>query len=143
MELPDVNILIYAFREDVEHHSVCCAWLTRTIEGEAQFGISPLTLSAVVRITTNARSFAEPSSHDQVFRFCETLVAQPHCQLIEPGDRHWPIFRRLCVEANITGPRVSDAWYAALAIEHGCEWITMDRDFGRFGGLKWARPTAS
>jgi hypothetical protein len=141
VELPDVNVLIYAFREDVEHHAICRAWLTRAIEGEAQFGISPLTLSAVVRITTNARSFPQPSTHEEVFRFCEILIAQPHCRLIEPGDNHWAIFRRVCVDANIIGPRVSDAWYAALAIEHGCEWITLDRDFKRFAGLKWARPS--
>ncbi len=26
--------------------------------------------------------------------------------------------------------------------ESGCEWITFDRDFARFPGLKWQRPTA-
>jgi predicted nucleic acid-binding protein len=35
---------------------------------------------------------------------------------------------------------VSDAYLAALAIEHGCEWITTDRDFSRFPGLKWRHP---
>ena len=29
---------------------------------------------------------------------------------------------------------------AALAIEWGCEWVTMDRDFARFPGLKWSVP---
>src|SRR5579863_3380650 len=141
MQLPDVNILVYAFRADLEHHPACRAWLTRAVTDETPFGVSPLALSAVVRITTNGRSFRQPSTHDEVFAFCAELTGQPNCQLIEPGERHWSIFRRLCVEANITGPRISDAWYAALAIEHGCEWITMDRDFARFPGLKWARPS--
>ena len=140
MELPDVDVLVYAFREDLEHHLACRTWLERRVEGEALFGISPLTLSAVVRITTNARSFRQPSTHDEAFGFCEDLIAQPNCQLVEPGGRHWRIFRRLCTEANVTGGRVTDAWYAALAIEHGCEWITMDRDFRRFAGLKWRTP---
>jgi hypothetical protein len=35
---------------------------------------------------------------------------------------------------------VTDAWFAALAIEWDCEWITLDRDFARFPGLKWRRP---
>jgi hypothetical protein len=65
------------------------------------------------------------------------LTDQPNCQLVEPGARHFAIFRRLCLEANITGRDVTDAWFAALAIEHGCEWITMDRGFARFAGLKW------
>jgi hypothetical protein len=78
-----------------------------------------------------------------VFGFCEDLMGQPNCQLVTPGERHWSIFRRLCLEASIVGPRVTDAWYAALAIEHGCEWITFDRDFARFSGLKWRTPSAA
>ncbi len=35
---------------------------------------------------------------------------------------------------------VSDASHVALAIEHGCEWITNDSDFARFPGLRWRRP---
>ena len=29
---------------------------------------------------------------------------------------------------------------AALAIEHGCTWVTTDRDFARFPGLTWQHP---
>jgi predicted nucleic acid-binding protein len=29
---------------------------------------------------------------------------------------------------------------AALAIEHGCEFITADRDFAKFAGLRWRHP---
>ena len=52
---------------------------------------------------------------------------QPHCEVVEPGERHWDICRRLCVETQTRGPRVSEAWFAALAIEWGYEWITFDR----------------
>jgi len=38
------------------------------------------------------------------------------------------------------GPRVADAWFAALAIERGCTWITLDRDYARFPGLDWEEP---
>jgi hypothetical protein len=31
---------------------------------------------------------------------------------------------------------------AALAFESGSEWITIDRDYGRFPGLKWRHPLA-
>jgi uncharacterized protein len=140
MDLPDVNVLVYAFRPDLEHHARCRTWLSNAINGEAQFGLSRLALSAVVRITTNGKSFRQPSTLDEVFEFCRVLMQQPNCQLVEPGDRHWSIFQRLCDVANITGSRVTDAWFAALAIEHGCEWITFDRDFARFPGLKWSRP---
>jgi predicted nucleic acid-binding protein len=42
----------------------------------------------------------------------------------------------------VHGPRLSDAWFAALAIEHGCAWITYDRDYARFSELDWREPTA-
>jgi hypothetical protein len=35
---------------------------------------------------------------------------------------------------------VQDAWFAALAIESGCEWITTDRNYARFEGLRWREP---
>jgi toxin-antitoxin system PIN domain toxin len=140
MILPDVNVLIYAFRQDVAQHARCREWLDHVIRSDAGFGISPLTLSALVRITTNPRTYPVPSSHDDAFGFCEDLLGQPHCQPIEPGDRHWEIFKRLCIDTDTRGPRVTDAWFAALAIEWGCEWITLDRDYARFPGLKWQVP---
>jgi uncharacterized protein len=140
MILPDVNVLIYAFRKDVIQHAVCRTWLDSVVLGDARFGISPLALSAVVRVTTNPRSYRTPSTLEDAFGFCEDLRAQPHCQLVEPGERHWDIFQRLCIETDTRGPRVTDAWFAALAIEWGCEWITLDRDFARFPGLKWQAP---
>ena len=113
------------------------------MRSDARFGVSPLALAAVVRVTTNTRLPKVPSSTIDAFGFCDDLLAQPHCQIVEPGDRHWDILRRLCIETNTRGPLVTDAWYAALAIEWGCEWITMDRDFARFPGLKWSAPAGA
>ena len=140
MILPDVNVLIYAFRKDVSQHAVCRAWLDRVVLDEARFGLSRLALGAVVRATTNARTHQTPSTLDDAFGFCEDLLSQPHCQIVEPGERHWGIFQRLCTETQTRGPRVTDAWFAALAIEWGCEWVTTDRDYARFPGLKWSVP---
>lgn len=140
MILPDVNVLIGAFRRDMPQHSLCRAWLGSVINGDSRFGMSPLALSAVVRITTNVRAFNPPSPVEEAFGFCEDILGQPHCQIVEPAKRHWDIFKRLCIDTDTRGPRVSDAWFAALAIEQGCEWITLDRDYARFPGLKWQMP---
>jgi len=142
MILPDVNVLIYAFRQDVPEHAVCRAWLVNVLAGDTRFGLSRLALGAVVRITTNRRTYGTPSTTEEAFRFCDYLLDQPHCQIVVPGDQHWDIFKRLCVETETRGSRVTDAWFAALAIEWGCEWITMDRDYARFPGLKWSAPVA-
>jgi toxin-antitoxin system PIN domain toxin len=143
MILPDVNVLIYAFRKDVPQYAICRPWLDEVISGDARFGVSPVVLSAVVRLTTSPRIYKTPSAIEEAFGFCEDLLGQPHCQVVEPGERHWDIFKRLCIEADIRGPRVTDAWFAALAIEWGCDWITLDRDFARFPGLKWQVPQAA
>ena len=140
MILADVNVLVYAFRADTAQHRVCKSWLDRIIGGDARFGVSTLALSALVRIATNPRIFAQPSSIAEAFAFCDNLLDQPHSENVEPGQRHWPIFNRICREAKIRGPRVSDAWFAALAIEHGCTWISYDRDYARFSGLDWRAP---
>lgn len=142
MILPDVNVLIYAFRTDAPKHAICNTWLNNVVGGDARFAISLLALGAVARITTNPRSYPNPSTLTEAFTFAEFLLDQPHCQIVEPGERHWGIFKRLCTETDTRGSRVTDAWYAALAIESGCEWITFDRDYARFPGLKWSVPTA-
>ena len=143
MILPDVNVLVYAFRQDVPQHALCRRWLSDVIISDSRFGMSPLVLSAVVRITTSPRVYRMPSGIKEAFQFCDSLLGQPHCQIVEPGEQHWEIFRRLCIETETRGPRASDAWFAALAIEWGCEWITLDRDFARFPGLKWQLPAVT
>jgi len=139
--LPDVNILVQAFRSDASHHAVCRKWLDGVVNGEARYGMAPQALGGVIRIATHPRVFAEPSSLDEVLAFCEILLRQPHCVVIYPGERHWDIFARLCREADARGNLVPDAWLAALAIESGCEWITLDRDYARFPGLQWRLPS--
>ena len=68
------------------------------------------------------------------------LLDQPHYDAVAPGRRHWAIFKRLCVQASVRGPLVADAWFAALALEPGCVWVTFDRDYARFRGLDWRLP---
>jgi uncharacterized protein len=138
--LPDVNVLIYAFRADSERHTVCKSWLDEVVLGEAAFGMSPQALGAVARIVTNPRIFVQPSAPEEVFAYCDNLLGQAHCEVVTPGTRHWAIFKRLCVEGRVRGPLVADAWFAALAIERGCTWITCDRGYARFPGLDWQPP---
>jgi uncharacterized protein len=135
--LPDVNVLVYAFRSDVKEHDAYKAWLEGVVNGDAAYGMSPQVLASVIRLATHPRVFAHPDPLEDAVAFASTLLNQPHCQIIEPGPRHWSIFTGLCRSANAYGNLVQDAWLAALAIESGCEWITNDRDFARFEGLHW------
>jgi toxin-antitoxin system PIN domain toxin len=138
--LADVNVLLKAFRTDAAGHDQCRSWLQETIRSDSAFGVAHIVLSSVIRIATNRRAYDPPSTVSEAVAFCNELLAQPHCIVVDAGPRHWSIFTRLCVEADIKGAMVTDAWLAALAIEHGCEWITLDRDFKRFPGLRWRAP---
>jgi uncharacterized protein len=138
--LPDVNVLIYAFRADAVDHGNYKRWLEKTINSAASFGLSPQVLAAVARICTHKKIFVQPNSLGEVFRFCRALLDQPNAVLVEPGERHWSIFESLCVKSAAVGNLVQDAWFAALAIESGCEWISSDRDFSRFDELRWRTP---
>ncbi|MFO1467625.1 MAG: type II toxin-antitoxin system VapC family toxin [Steroidobacteraceae bacterium] len=141
MILPDVNVLIYAFRSDAQDHQRYKAWLESTVNGSAAYGVSPQVLASVVRICTHPRIFARPSSCSDAFAFCNALLSQPNATALVPGARHWSIFEVLCRQCAATGNLVQDAWFAALAIESGSEWITTDRDYARFEGLKWRTPS--
>ena len=82
----------------------------------------------------------EPSPLSSALAFVDALLNQPNAVVLRPGARHWAIFSSLCRAAEARGNLVADAYHAALAIEHGCEWITTDRDYARFTGLRWRHP---
>jgi toxin-antitoxin system PIN domain toxin len=138
--LPDVNVLLYAFRVDSRDHAAYRNWVEAVVNGEAAYGMSPQVLAAVIRIATNPRVFSKPSRLQEAVVFANFLLDPPHCQTIQPGPRHWEIYCKLCERAHATGNLTQDAWLAAIAIESGCEWITTDRDFSRFEGLRWRVP---
>ena len=138
--MPDVNVLVYAHREDAAHHAACHAWLEGVVNGNESYGLSELVLSGFMRVATHPKVFARPSPLADALEFTEQLRGRPNCLPVAPGRRHWDIFRTLCVDAGAKGNLVPDAFLAAMAIEAGCEWITTDRDFSRFKGLRWRHP---
>jgi toxin-antitoxin system PIN domain toxin len=138
--LLDINVLLYAFRADAEHHPEYHRWLGDTLRNEAAFGLSPQVLCSVIRISTHPSIYKEPSHTGEAVRFCRLLTSAPNCVLVQPSERHWPIFLDLCLKTGVSGNLTQDAWYAALAIESGSEWITTDRDYARFPGLRWRKP---
>lgn len=140
MILPDVNVLVYAFRKDAADHAAYRRWLQDAVDGAAAFGLSDLVLSGFLRVVTHPRVFAKPSSLTRALEFTKRLASAPNRVRLEPGARHWEIFVSLCREAGARGKLVPDAFLAALAIETGAEWITTDRDYARFPGLRWRHP---
>ena len=140
MILTDVNVLIYAHREDAADHSRFRDWVEGVVTGPEAFGVADLVLSGFLRVVTHPRIFHPPTPLPRALEFCDFLRGQPNAVSIHPGERHWEIFTDLCLRAHAGGNLVADAYLAALAIESGCEWITTDRDYSRFPGLRWRHP---
>jgi toxin-antitoxin system PIN domain toxin len=140
MLLCDVNILVYAHREDSENHAKYLKWLSDLINSDESFAVSELVLSGFLRIVTHPKVFNPPSSLNDAFEFINTIRELENCKVVTPGERHWAIFQKLCQNSNAKGNLIPDAYHAALAIESGCEWITADRGFGRYQDLRWRSP---
>jgi toxin-antitoxin system PIN domain toxin len=105
--------------------------------------MADLVLSGFVWVVTNPRVFNVPTPIELALQFADRVRSQPNCVPVAPGPRHWGIFTSLCRSAEVKGNLVPDAYLAALAIESGSEWITSDRDFSRFPGLRWRHPLKS
>jgi hypothetical protein len=140
MVLPDVNVLVYAHRSDAPGHARCHAWLERTLSGAGAFGLSDLVLSGFLRVVTHTKVFRHPTPLSTAMEFVEQLRGHANCVPLNPGPSHWSIFTGLCEAAGSKGNLIADAYLAAIALEHGAEWITTDRDYARFPGLRWRQP---
>ncbi|MBY0248641.1 MAG: PIN domain-containing protein [Nitrospiraceae bacterium] len=96
MVLLDVNVLVYAHREDSPHHRQYLTWLERLINSDHAYGLTDLVLSGFLRVVTHPHVFSPPSSMAKAMAFAKELRDQPNCTLVNPGPRHWEIFCRLC-----------------------------------------------
>ena len=143
MVLIDVNVLVYAYREASPEHSSCLRWLEACVNSDQPFALADIILSGFLRIATHPKIFSPPSPLAPALGFVEALRQQPNCLTASPGVRHWDIFTRLCRAVNAKGNLIPDAYIAALAIEAGCEFVTTDRAFSRFPGLRWRHPINS
>lgn len=138
-----MNVLVYAFDRAAHHHERYRTWVEAALSSGEPFGVSELTLTAFIRIASHRRILVRPARLDVALGFAAMVRGAPNAVVVAPGTRHWDIFTGLCRAAGATGTLIPDAYLAALAIESGSEWITIDRDFSRFPGLRWRHPLGS
>lgn len=142
MRLIDANLLLHAYNPRSAQHDASRRWLEATVSGAELVRFAWVTIWAFLRISTNPRVFERPLSVEEAARAVASWLDQPVVGMLDPGERHWDILKRLLSESQVKGPLVMDAALAALAIEHGATLETTDRDFARFAGLKWRNPIA-
>lgn len=136
-------MLVYALAGDVLGHTEYRTWLDDTLRSGEIVAVSDLALTGFLRIVTNPRVTRAPLGIREAHAVTDAIRDHPAISVLAPGERHWSIFRELCVNANAKGNLVADAVHAALAIEHNAEFITTDGDFARFAGLRWRHPLRS
>ncbi len=138
--LVDTNVMIYAHRLEADRHPEYRAWMDALIAGPEPYAVSDFAVNGMIRIVTDRRIYENATPTLVALNYAEAIRDQPHAHIVSPGVRFWPIFRQLCQKAGASGKLVPDAYLAALAIEHGCEFITTENDFGRFPGLRCRHP---
>jgi hypothetical protein len=130
--MPDVNVLLYAHRSDELWHDAYRSWLEETVNGREPFALSVLVAVGFVRIATNPRIYPTPTPLALALASVDALLERPTCRLVGPGPRHLALVGDLCRAVGAAGKSVADAQHAALAIEHGCTWVSRDGDFAAF-----------
>lgn len=143
MIIADANLLLYAYNPSSAQHEKAKRWLERTIAGPETLAVSWFTILAFLRIGTNPRAFPSPLTIGEAVDIVTDWFEQPGVRVLEPTERHWATLSPLLIRAQVKGPLVTDAYLAALAIEHGATLCSTDGDFSRFPSLRWNNPLAS
>jgi toxin-antitoxin system PIN domain toxin len=138
----DANLLIYAYDTASLRHKLAIRWMEKALSGGEPVGLPWQTVSAFLRISTNANLPGDRFTPEEAAQILDELLDQPNVSLLAPGEHHWSLFRQMITEGQARGPLISDAQLAALTIEHGGVLHTTDRDFARFPGLRWTNPLA-
>jgi toxin-antitoxin system PIN domain toxin len=141
VKLLDANILLYAYDSDSAHHAVCRSWLEAVFNSEEIVALPWQTLLAFIRISTNSRATKKPLQSAEACKIVSSWLHQANVSVIGAGERFWELLQEQIREAQVTGPLVTDAALAALALEHGATLCSVDRDFRRFRDLRLIDPT--
>lgn len=133
---PDVNVLLAAARDDHVHHVQSLAWLKAAVadcSSGSTFRLMPMVLASFLRLVTNPKIFKSPTTTERAIAYLDALLAVPGVELTSVGVE-WPLLRQLCLEKQLTGNALPDAWLAAAVVQHGEHLATFDADFRKLLG---------
>jgi len=128
---PDVNVLVAASRADHPHHAVARAWLEEALTASgagAVFTLMPMVLASFLRLVTSPKIFHLATPVEDAVAFVDALLASPGVRLAALGPE-WPKLRRLCLDKQLGGNDLPDAWLSAAVAHLGEHLVSFDRDF--------------
>jgi uncharacterized protein len=131
-----VNVLVYAFRREVEHHERYATWMARVVAGAEELALHDTVLAGVTRLVTNPKIFTDPAPMPVAVEFLARIRGARRARWLPSGDATWTELERLVhQDRGLRANLVPDALLAALARTHGCRIATADRGFARFPGV--------
>ena len=128
---PDVNVLVAASRSDHPHHQAARAWLEQALvsaENGGTLTLMPMVLASLLRLVNSARIFVRPTPTADAVAFVDALLAFPGVELASLGPE-WARVRQLCMDKQLVGIDLPDAWLAAAVEQLGEHLVSFDRDF--------------
>lgn len=140
MIAPDVNVLLYALRQDSERHAEYRTWLERALNGREAVALLEPVLASVLRIGSHPKIYKVPTPIATLDAFIDACLDGPSAIRLRADEQHFELFRDLCRRTGSRGNLIQDAYLAALALEHNLTFVTTDRDFSRFPRLRWQHP---
>lgn len=132
MNLPDVNVLVNAYRPEGQHHQQCRDWLLQALRTTAPMLLLDVVTAGFLRIVTHPRIFSQPASVAEAAGFLIELKRAPQVEIVSCGENWWPCFATQLGKPAIQGNLISDAHIAAAALTHAATIVTLDHDFKRF-----------
>ncbi len=143
MIIVDANLLVYAHVTSFLQHVEAHTWLDSHLNSAERVGLPWPSLLAFVRIVTNPRVFETPESVAEAWQQVTSWLGRENCWIPQPTRDHARILGNLLSATGASANLIPDAHLAALAIEHGLQLCSSDRDFARFPQLRWCNPLES
>lgn len=143
MVILDINVMVYFFRQESIHHENARAFIKKIDDDDEQIGWHTSLLASYIRVVTNSTAFVSPTTLDQALLDAKILTGISRAIRISESERFWRIFTDLLTKYKVTGPAVSDFYWAALAIDHGATLCSAYKKFGQIKELKWHNLLAS
>jgi uncharacterized protein len=140
MVIVDANVLLYAVDSASAHHEPARAWLDESLGGAEAVGLAWAVLLAFIRVGTNPSILPRPMTADEATDQVERWLDAPAAVVAQPTARHASLLRGLLQAIGTAGNLTTDAHLAALAVEHGADIVSYDRDFARFPGVRHRLP---
>ena len=140
MVIVDANVLLYAVDRASAHHDRSLTWLDGALAGTEAVGLAWIALLAFIRVGTNGSILPSPMTPDEATGQIEAWLGAPAAVVAQPSPRHASLLRGLLRDSGTAGNLTTDAHLAALALEHGADIVSYDRDFARFPGVQHRLP---